>query len=196
MSTADATTPPTGESLTVFRRWMIMAAITSSTTLYAMTILIVSVVLPQMQGSLSATPDQISWVMTFNILATAVVTPMSGWLAGRFGWRRVMLVSQAGFCIATFLCGIADSLESLVLYRIMQGAFGAPTIPLAQPLACFVGLISPRRSGAGLPFSGETRLWPPWASPANRRCRWGVPASKYSSLLRTHTCCLTRSFRL
>ena len=134
MSTADATTPPTGESLTVFRRWMIMAAITSSTTLYAMTILIVSVVLPQMQGSLSATPDQISWVMTFNILATAVVTPMSGWLAGRFGWRRVMLVSQAGFCIATFLCGIADSLESLVLYRIMQGAFGAPTIPLAQAI--------------------------------------------------------------
>ncbi|MBT5496220.1 MAG: DHA2 family efflux MFS transporter permease subunit, partial [Alphaproteobacteria bacterium] len=134
MSTADGTTPPTGESLTVFRRWMIMAAITSSTTLYAMTILIVSVVLPQMQGSLSATPDQISWVMTFNILATAVVTPMSGWLAGRFGWRRVMLVSQAGFCIATFLCGIADSLESLVLYRIMQGAFGAPTIPLAQAI--------------------------------------------------------------
>ena len=80
MSAADATTPESARELTVFRRWMIMLAITSSTTLYAMTILIVSVVLPQMQGSLSATPDQISWVMTFNILATAVVTPMSGWL--------------------------------------------------------------------------------------------------------------------
>ena len=103
MSTADATTPPTGESLTVFRRWMIMAAITSSTTLYAMTILIVSVVLPQMQGSLSATPDQISWVMTFNILATAVVTPLTGWLTSRFGWRRVMLTGVFWFCAATVL---------------------------------------------------------------------------------------------
>lgn len=134
MTTADTATPPSGQSMTVFRRWMIMAAITSSTTLYAMTILIVSVVLPQMQGSLSATPDQISWVMTFNILATAVVTPMSGWLAGRFGWRNVMLFSQAGFCISTFLCGIADSLEMLVFYRILQGGFGAPTIPLAQAI--------------------------------------------------------------
>ena len=134
MSAADATTPESARELTVFRRWMIMLAITSSTTLYAMTILIVSVVLPQMQGSLSATPDQISWVMTFNILATAVVTPMSGWLAGRFGWRKVMLYSQAGFCIATFLCGIADSLEMLVFYRILQGGFGAPTIPLAQAI--------------------------------------------------------------
>ena len=120
--------------MTAFRRWMIMAAIMTSTTLYAMTILIVSVVLPQMQGSLSATPDQITWVMTFNILATAVVTPMSGWLAGRFGWRNVMLVSQAGFCISTFLCGVAGSLEALVFFRILQGGFGAPTIPLAQAI--------------------------------------------------------------
>ena len=134
MSSAEATSPDSGESITAFRRWMIMAAIMTSTTLYAMTILIVSVVLPQMQGSLSATPDQITWVMTFNILATAVVTPMSGWLAGRFGWRNVMLVSQAGFCISTFLCGVAESLEALVFFRILQGGFGAPTIPLAQAI--------------------------------------------------------------
>ena len=134
MTTADATTPGAGASMTAFRRWMIMVAVTGSTTLYAMTILIVSVVLPQMQGSLSATPDQISWVMTFNILATAIVTPMSGWLAGRFGWRNVMLFSQAGFCISTFFCGIAESLEALVFCRILQGGFGAPTIPLAQAI--------------------------------------------------------------
>ena len=134
MSSAEVTSQDSGESMTAFRRWMIMAARMCSTTLYAMTILIVSVVLPQMQGSLSATPDQITWVMTFNILATAVVTPVSGWLAGRFGWRNVMLVSQAGFCISTFLCGIAESLEALVFFRILQGGFGAPTIPLAQAI--------------------------------------------------------------
>ena len=134
MTPADAAIPATDKSLTAFRRWMIMVAITSATTLYAMTILIVSVVLPQMQGSLSATPDQISWVMTFNILATAVVTPLSGWFTGRFGWRRVMLVSQAGFCVSTFLCGTAESLEVLVFYRVLQGGFGAPTIPLAQAI--------------------------------------------------------------
>ena len=72
----DDRTIPDSE-LTPARRWLILASITAATSLYAMAILIVSVVLPQMQGSLSATPDQIAWVMTFNILATAVVTPMT-----------------------------------------------------------------------------------------------------------------------
>jgi len=115
-----------------FRRWMLLASVTTATTLYGMTVLIVSVVLPQMQGTLSASPDQISWVMTFNILATAVVTPLTGWLTARFGWRQVMLNSVLGFLIATILCGQADSLASLVAYRILQGGFGAPLVPLAQ----------------------------------------------------------------
>ena len=67
-----------------FRRWMLLASVTMATTLYGMTVLIVSVVLPQMQGTLSASPDQISWVMTFNILATAVVTPLTGWVISPF----------------------------------------------------------------------------------------------------------------
>ena len=111
---------------------MLLVSVTLATTIYSMTVLIVSVVLPQMQGTLSATPDQISWVMTFNILATAVVTPLTGWLTSRFGWRRVMLTGVFGFCAATVLCGQADSLESLVLYRILQGGLGAPLVPLAQ----------------------------------------------------------------
>ncbi len=118
--------------MSVVRRWLLLVTVTMATTLYAMTILIVSVVLPQMQGSLSATPDQIAWVMTFNILATAVVTPLTGWLTARFGWRRVMLWGVMGFCISTVLCGLAGSLEALVLYRILQGGFGAPIVPLAQ----------------------------------------------------------------
>lgn len=115
-----------------FRRWMLLASVTMATTLYGMTVLIVSVVLPQMQGTLSASPDQISWVMTFNILATAVVTPLTGWLTAQFGWRQVMLNGVLGFLIATILCGQADSLESLIVYRVLQGGFGAPLVPLAQ----------------------------------------------------------------
>lgn len=120
------------EAPSAFRKWMLLASVTLATTIYGMTVLIVSVVLPQMQGTLSATPDQISWVMTFNILATAVVTPVTGWLTNRYGWRNVMLNGVLGFVASTLLCGQADSLESLVIYRILQGGFGAPLIPLAQ----------------------------------------------------------------
>lgn len=115
-------------------RWLLLGIVVATATLYSMTILVVSVVLPQMQGSLSATPDQISWAMTANILATAVVTPLSGWLSGRFGWRNIMLFCLAGFTVATVLCGQADSLVSLVVFRALQGGFGAPMVPLSQAI--------------------------------------------------------------
>ena len=105
---------------------------TLASTLYGTTFLIVSVILPQMQGSLSATQDQISWIVTFNILATAMATPTTGWLVARFGRRPVILNCLAGFTVSTFLCGTAGSLELLVLYRILQGALGAPLVPLGQ----------------------------------------------------------------
>lgn len=119
---------------TPFRRAMILATVTLSQTLYGMTFLMVTVVLPQMQGSLSATQDQISWVVTLNILATAVMTPMSGWLNARFGWRRVMLWSQIGFTVSTIFCGMAESLEALIVYRILQGGFGAPITPVGNAI--------------------------------------------------------------
>ena len=117
---------------TPLKRALVLSMVTMATTLYGTTVLVVSVILPQMQGSLSATQDQIAWVMTFNILATAIATPTTGWLTARFGRRNVMIYCQAGFTIATLLCGLAESLETLVLYRILQGALGAPLIPLAQ----------------------------------------------------------------
>ncbi|MGZ0187957.1 MAG: DHA2 family efflux MFS transporter permease subunit, partial [Alphaproteobacteria bacterium] len=120
------------EEYTSLQRGLILATVTMATTLYATTILVVSVILPQMQGSLSATQDQIAWVVTFNILATAVATPMTGWLAGRFGRRQTMIYSQGGFMLATLACGLAPNLEFLVIARVFQGAFGAPLIPLAQ----------------------------------------------------------------
>ncbi|MBT7978617.1 MAG: multidrug efflux MFS transporter [Rhodospirillaceae bacterium] len=116
------------------RRFIILATCSAATMLYAMAITIANVVLPQMRGALSATPDQIAWVITFNLVATAVMTPVSGWLSNRFGRRNVLLVACFGFTVASVLCGLADSLEALVLFRVLQGAFGAPLVPVSQTI--------------------------------------------------------------
>jgi len=117
-----------------FRRALILVTLTSTVALYAMTVTIANVSLPQMQGALSATTDQIAWVVTFNIVATAVATPMTGWLTARFGQRKLLLGAVGGFAVASLLCGLADSLEMLVLFRVLQGAFGAPLPPLSQAI--------------------------------------------------------------
>ena len=119
---------------TPLRRLMVLVSVILATTLYGTTLLIVSTILPRMQGSFSATSDEIAWAMTFNILATAIVTPMTGWLAGRFGRRGTMVGSLSGFTIATLMCGLTESLEGLVFWRILQGGFGAPTTPLGQSI--------------------------------------------------------------
>ncbi|MCB1807579.1 MAG: MFS transporter, partial [Candidatus Competibacteraceae bacterium] len=116
------------------QRALILITVTLVTLLYAMTVTIANVALPQMQGALAATQDQIAWVVTFNIVATAVVTPLAGWLATRYGRRRLMLWSVLGFALSSLLCGLAGSLEALVLYRVMQGAFGAPLVPVSQAI--------------------------------------------------------------
>ena len=103
-----------------------------STLLFGMTITLANVVLPQIRGSLSATQDEISWVITLNLVATAVATPMTGWLASRLGWRNVMFYGVLGFTVCSFLCGVADSLEALILYRVGQGLFGATIMPMGQ----------------------------------------------------------------
>ena len=122
------------DPVSVPRRTMIMLSIILGSTLYSTTLLIASTLLPQMQGAMAATQDEIAWAMTFNILATAVVTPMTGWLVARFGRRGVMVGSMLLFSLFTYLCGAADSLETLVLWRIMQGATGAPVTPLSQTI--------------------------------------------------------------
>ena len=111
---------------------MVLLTVQMSTLLFGMTITLANVVLPQIRGSLSATQDEIAWVITLNLVATAVATPMTGWLASRLGWRNVMFFSVLGFTVSSFLCGIADSLETLVLYRVGQGLFGATIMPMGQ----------------------------------------------------------------
>jgi DHA2 family multidrug resistance protein len=135
MSVAATAAPiETAEGIPQARRIAIMVAVVFAATLYATTLLIASVLLPQMQGAMGATQDEIAWVMTFNILATAVMTPMTGWLVARFGRRGVMLGGISLFTGATLLCGLSESLEALVLWRIVQGASGAPVVPLTQTI--------------------------------------------------------------
>src|SRR6201982_3675471 len=93
---------------------------------------IANVALPHMQGSLSASQDQIAWVLTSYIVAAAIMTPLTGWLAGRFGIKYVFLISVAGFTLASALCGSAISLAQLVIYRVLQGLCGAALVPLSQ----------------------------------------------------------------
>ena len=101
---------------------------------YFTSILIASTVLPQMQGTFSATADEISWSITFNILATAIAMPMTGWLTARIGRRRLIVWATAIFTVSTMMCGLATSLEQLIFWRVIQGAAGAPSVPLVQTI--------------------------------------------------------------
>jgi len=125
---------PEEQETSLGKRVMILVMVVLGSTLYATTLLIASTLLPQMQGTMSATQDEIAWAMTFNILATAVATPMTGWLAARFGRRETMVWSVFAFTFTTLMCGLADSLETLILWRVLQGALGAPVIPLSQTI--------------------------------------------------------------
>jgi MFS transporter, DHA2 family, multidrug resistance protein len=120
--------------LTPTQRVMVLIFVMLGSTIYAASILVSSALLPKIQGALSATQDEVSWTMTFNIVATAVMTPTSGWLSERFGRRSTMVWCAAIFAVATLLCGLATSLEELILWRIVQGGAGAPLVPLGQAI--------------------------------------------------------------
>src|SRR5215469_4048362 len=93
---------------------------------------IANVALPHMAGSVSASQDQITWVLTSYIIAAAIMTPTTSWLAGRFGRKAVFMVSIVGFTAASALCGAAQNLDQIVLFRVLQGACGAAMAPLSQ----------------------------------------------------------------
>jgi DHA2 family multidrug resistance protein len=93
---------------------------------------IANVALPRIQGALSATQDQMAWVLTSYIIAAAIMTPLSGWLAGQIGRKRILLYSIVGFTVASMLCGLAQSLPQIVAARLLQGLCGAALVPMSQ----------------------------------------------------------------
>ena len=113
-------------------RFTITASLMLVTLMNSLDSTIANVALPHIQGSLSAAADEVVWVLTSYIVATAMVTPVSGWFANQFGFKAVLVTSAAGFTIASGLCGLASSLPELVLFRFLQGACGAAILPLGQ----------------------------------------------------------------
>lgn len=117
---------------TKLNRPLITFSIMAATIMQALDSTIANVALPQMQGTLSATQDQMGWVLTSYIIAAAIMIPLTGWLAGRFGRKKVFLISIVGFTLTSALCGISTSLPEIVLFRLLQGISGAALVPLSQ----------------------------------------------------------------
>lgn len=122
----------TAEAAQSSRRTMISVSTTLATLLYTVDMTIANVALPQIRGSLQATQDQVFWVLTSYIVASAIVTPLTTFLAARFGSRRVLITSVVGFTLFSMLCGLATSLPELVAFRTLQGVSGAALVPISQ----------------------------------------------------------------
>jgi MFS transporter, DHA2 family, multidrug resistance protein len=114
------------------RRALITVSVMLASIMSSLDTTIANVALPRIQGSVSATQDQIGWVLTSYIVATAIMTPLSSWLSGQIGRKRVFLCSVAGFTASSMLCGVAQSLPQIVLARLLQGLCGAALVPLSQ----------------------------------------------------------------
>lgn len=149
--------------LTVYRRIFVLVTVVVASTAFNAATFSVVAILPQVQGSLSATQDEISWAVTFYILATAVTMPMTGWLVTNFGRGRVQFWSLAGFTIATISCGLTQSLEGLVVWRLVQGATGAPIQPLGQSI--LLDVFPRRQHGLVISIFGTTNTIGPVLGP-------------------------------
>jgi DHA2 family multidrug resistance protein len=111
---------------------MITLSIMMATIMQTLDSTIANVALPHMQGTLSASQDQIAWVLTAYIVAAAIATPLTGWFVDRFGQKNIFLASISGFTLASVLCGMSNSLAEIVAARLLQGIFGAALVPLSQ----------------------------------------------------------------
>lgn len=134
------------------QRALVTTALILATILSAVASTIANVVLPQIRASTGAAQDQVSWVLTSFILAGVIATPTIGWLEGQFGRRRVLLGAIIGYAISSVLCGLANNIYELVLFRVLQGAFGAMFIPMSQ--AILLDINPPHKHGQAMSIWG------------------------------------------
>ncbi len=144
-------------------RRFITGSVMAATVMNSLDATIANVALPHMRGSVSASPDQITWVLTSYIVAAAIMTPLTGWLAGRIGRKRLMQISIIGFTIASGLCGIATGLSELVGFRLLQGMFGAALVPMSQ--AILLDINPPERHGPAMAIWGMGAILGPIIGP-------------------------------
>jgi len=145
-------------------KWAITVSIMLATIMNSLDTTIANVALPHIQGSVSASQDQVTWVLTSYIVAATIMTPMTGWLSGRIGRKQVFLVSIAGFTVASMLCGMAGSLAQIVGFRLMQGLFGAALIPLSQ--AVLLDIWPKEQHGQAMAIWGMGAILGPIMGPA------------------------------
>jgi DHA2 family multidrug resistance protein len=132
--------------------WAVLIGSMAGVLMQALDTTIANVALPYMEGSLSASRDQITWVLTSYIIAAAIMTAPVGWMAARFGKKNFLITALAGFTIASMACGAAQSLEQMVLFRLIQGCFGAALGPLSQ--AVMLDMYPPARRGSVMAIWG------------------------------------------
>ncbi|MBP0580710.1 DHA2 family efflux MFS transporter permease subunit [Labrys sp. LIt4] len=147
----------------VANRGAITACVILAVIMQALDTTIANIALPHIQGSVAASQDQINWVLTSYIVAAAIMTPPSGFLAARFGRKRLLLVSIIGFVVASMLCGMAQSLVQIVGFRLMQGVFGAALVPLAQ--AIMLDIYTPEERGGAMAVFGVAVMVGPVLGP-------------------------------
>ena len=147
----------------VSNRVPITVGLMLATVMNSLDTTIANVALPHMAGSVSASQDQITWVLTAYIVAAAIMTPLSGWLANRIGRKVVFLVSIAGFTVASMLCGVANSLGEIVVFRLLQGMFGAALIPMSQ--AVVLDIYPPAQVGQVMAIWGAGAILGPIFGP-------------------------------
>jgi DHA2 family multidrug resistance protein len=145
-------------------KWAITVSVMLATIMNSLDTTIANVALPHIQGSVSASQDQVTWVLTSYIVAATIMTPMTGWLSGRIGRKQVFLVSIAGFTAASALCGMAGSLFQIVLFRLLQGLFGAALIPLSQ--AVLLDIWPREKHGQAMAIWGMGAILGPIMGPA------------------------------
>ncbi len=141
---------PENPNTPVINPWIVAIAVMLGTFMEVLDTTVVNVSLQHIAGSLSVTPDEATWVLTSYLVSNAIVLPLTGWLAGRFGRRRILLTSVAGFTFFSFLCGIAPNLPALIIFRIFQGATGGGLQPLSQ--AIMMEAFPPEQRGKAMAF--------------------------------------------
>src|SRR5258708_33106342 len=112
--------------------WLIAVSVMFATFMEVLDTTVVNVSLPHIAGSLSASIDEATWALTSYLVANAIILPMTGWLASRFGRKRLLMLSVIGFTSASFLGGLAPTLGMLILFGVLQGATGGALQPLSQ----------------------------------------------------------------
>ena len=128
MTAAAAPAPPLYETISPSLKWLLTVCIMMATIMQALDTTIANVALPYMQGSLSTTQDQINWVLTSYIVAAAIMTSPLGWMATRFGRKKLFIVCTAGFTVASMLCGIALSIEQIAPFHSRSGNASTLTV--------------------------------------------------------------------